>query len=121
MNDLSPFIRDPLASPVRYAHAFLSGESDPRPAVDYQPLYSDDEWREAAWSAVNGDPADWRFYTFREEAFQAFQCWQREWRGSEKRSNPREDECFSAWLVRNARLYAGALDRAEQRLAGGLV
>jgi len=117
MNDLSPFTRDPLASPVRYAHAFLSGERDPRPAVDYQPLYSDDEWREAAFAALDGDPADWQFYTFREEAYQAFQCWQREWRGSEKQWNPREEVEFSAWLVRNARLYAGALDRAEQRLA----
>jgi hypothetical protein len=102
---------DPLASPVRYAHAFLSGERDPRPAVDYQPLYSDDEWTEAAFAALDGDTADLTFYHYREEAFQAFQVWQREDYAR------REFDDFSAFLVRNARLYAGALDRAEQRLA----
>jgi hypothetical protein len=113
VNDLSPFTRDPTASPVRYAHAFLSGERDPRPAVDYQPLYSDDEWREAAHQALDGDTADLTFYHYREEAFQAFQEYQR---GDYAR---REDDDFSAWLVRNARLYAGALDRQEARLAEG--
>jgi hypothetical protein len=104
---------DPLASPVRYAHAFLSGERDPRPAVDYQPLYSDDEWREAAFAALDGDTADLTFYHYREEAFQAFQEYQREDYAR------REDEQFENWLVRNARLYAGALDRQEARLAEG--
>jgi hypothetical protein len=115
MNALTLFPRtvDPTASPVRYAHAFLSGERDPRPAVDYQPLYSDDEWREAAFAALDGDTADLTFYHYREEAFQAFQVWQFEDYAR------REDDDFSAWLVRNARLYAGALDRQEARLAEG--
>jgi hypothetical protein len=110
---LFPRTVDPTASPVRYAHAFLSGERDPRPAVDYQPLYSDDEWREAAWLALDGDTADLVFMHYREEAFQAFQEWVREDYAR------REFEDFGNWLVRNARLYAGALDRQEARLAEG--
>jgi hypothetical protein len=109
MNDLSPFTRDPLASPVRYAHAFLSGERDPRPAVDYQPLYSDDEWREVAHAALDGDTADLTFYHYREEAFQAFQQWVREDYAR------REFEDFGNFLARNARLYSGALTPQERR------
>lgn len=105
-----------LDHPTRYAHAFLAGESDPRPAIEYQPLYSDDEWRDAAYCALDGDASDLLFMHVREEAFQAFQQWVR---GDYER---REFTDFDNWLDWNKALYGDAIigrttDREITRLS----
>jgi hypothetical protein len=99
-------------SAASYAHALLSGENDPRPAIDFQPLYSDDDWREAAYRALDGDAADLMFFHMREEAHQAFGQW------VHNDYERRQYADFSDWLVDHARLYRAALSVAEQRAAG---
>lgn len=98
-----------IDTPTAYAHAVLSNGPDPRPAIDWQPLWTDAEWRSAAQTAIDGDASDLRWMHFREEAYQAFQQYQSE-------DDPRREfEDFGNWLCRNAGLYRAAMTAHELR------
>lgn len=81
------------------AASIVSGDLTVLPPAEWQ-LYDIGEWRVAAQSALDGDASDLSWMIEREAAYQDFNEWVREWRGSEKQFNPREDVDFGDWYDR---------------------
>jgi hypothetical protein len=100
------------------AHAVLAGA----PTCDEYPLYTVEEWNDAAQCALDGDHSDLAHMAWRQGCYDRFKVWQRggrslfeiktrentdfdEWLESQARWEPLSDEAFMS-LVRGQRRWA---------------
>lgn len=109
MKHQTPTADRALTDTEALAHRVVNGDFTGLPRVDH-PLYSDEEWQDAAHSAVDGDDSDFRLMQSREVDHDRFVDWQR---ADEPR---REFVAFSDWLVTNGAW--ASLDAREARLRG---